>query len=108
MKATLSQKDFEKNVAGSTLTLIQFKTEWNGACQIIAPLYEDLANVYAGSVNFFLLDIEKEKNIAHKYRITELPTILFFKQGEVIDHVMGLSPKASIIAKIEAALSTNN
>jgi len=105
MKTSLSPKNFQKQISGSTLTLIQFKTEWNGACQIISTVYEELAKSYTGSVNFFSIDIEKEKNIAVEYRISELPTILFFKHGQVIDHVMGLSPKAAIVNKIETALN---
>lgn len=108
MKTTINQKEFRKYVLESTLTLIQFKTEWNGACQIIAPIYDDLSKTYAGTVRFYSIDAEKEKEIAHEYRITELPTILFFKQGQVIDHVLGLSPKTTIVTKIENALAVEN
>jgi thioredoxin 1 len=106
MNKTITQKEFKKEVVESmALSLVQFKTEWNGACQIIAPVYNDLANTYKGQVNFFTVDFEKEKKLVAELGIAEAPTILFFRSGRVIDHVVGLAPKNIIISKIEDALT---
>ena len=86
------------------ITLVQFKTEWSGACQIIAPIYEELAKSYEGTVHFYSIDIEKEQALEDEYGIMELPTILFFKNGKVIDHVIGMTPRNVLIHKIETAL----
>ena len=103
----ISKNDFKKEVISNTgLTLVQFKKEWNGACQIISPIYEELARSYKGQANFFTVDVEQETGIDHDYGVVEIPTILFFRRGEIIDHVTGLAPKNVMITKIENALST--
>ena len=106
MNRTISKKDFKKEVIENTnLTLVQFKIEWNGACQIISPVYEELAKAYKGQASFYTIDVEAEKGIDNEYGIMELPTILFFKGGEIVDHVRGLFPKNMMITKIENALA---
>lgn len=106
MNRVISKKEFKKEVIGNMhLSLVQFKLEWSGACQIISPIYEELANTYQGQANFFTVDIEKEAGLEDEYGIMELPTILFFKSGKVIDHVTGLTSKNSMISKIENVLS---
>lgn len=102
----ISKKEFRKEVIGSMqLSLVQFKLEWSGACQIISPIYEELANTYKEQANFYTVDVEKEAGLDDEYGIMELPTILFFKSGKVIDHVTGLTSKKSMISKIENVLS---
>lgn len=103
----ISKTDLRKEIANSNgLSLVQFKKEWNGACQIIAPIYEELAKSYEGQVNFFSIDVEKEKGIDLELGVMEVPTILFFRSGEVIDHITGLTPKNVMITKIENALAS--
>lgn len=107
MNKPLSKKEFKKEVIESrSLTLVQFKTEWSGACQIILPIYEELAVSYGGQVGFFTVDVESETGIDSDYGVIDLPTILFFKNGKVIDYLTGLTPKNVIISKIENGLST--
>jgi len=101
----INKSNFKKHVIESTdLTLVQFKTEWNGACQIVSMIYDDLARSYKGSANFYTVDVEKEAGLNSEYGISELPTILFFKAGEVIDHIVGLTPKDVLKNKIDNAL----
>jgi thioredoxin 1 len=108
MNRTISRNEFRKEVIESiTLSLVQFKIEWSGACQIVSPIYEELAASYKGQANFFTVDVEEESGLDHDYGIIELPTILFFKSGKVIDHVTGLTPKNVVISKIENALNRN-
>jgi len=98
--------NFEKDIIeSSALSIVEFKTEWNGSCQILAPMFENLAISYKGLAEFFIIDIEEEKSIASEYAIMDLPTILFFKNGEVIDYVTGLTSKNSLAEKIESALN---
>ena len=105
----ISKADFRKEVIDSKgLALVQFKKEWNGACQIISPVYEELAKSYIGQAKFFTIDVEKETGIDYLFGVMEYPTILFFKSGDVIDHVTGLIPKNMIISKIENALTAAN
>jgi thioredoxin len=106
MNRTISKKDFRKKVIENmNLTLVQFKIEWNGACQIISPVFEELARTYKGQANFFTVDVEDEAGLDREYGVMELPTILFFKGGEIVDHIKGLVPKNMMITKIESALA---
>jgi thioredoxin 1 len=105
MSRTIGKTQFKKEVMESThLSLVQFKTEWSGACQIISPVYEELSKCYNGIADFFSIDVEKEAGMEKEFGVQEFPTILFFKNGELIDHVIGLTPKNILIAKIENAL----
>jgi thioredoxin-like negative regulator of GroEL len=90
------------------LALVQFKTEWSGASQIIAPMYNELAKSYKGVVSFFMIDADVEKDLYHQYRIMELPTILFFRNGFLIDNAVGLVSKTMLKRKIEKALESFN
>ena len=108
MNKKITKQEFRKEVMESpALSLVKFKLEWSGACQIILPIYEELAKSYKGMVNFFNIDIEKESGIDKEYGIIEVPTILFFKGGQIVDHVSGLVPKNVVISKIENALNAN-
>jgi len=109
MTLHINGKELRKEVAENlNLLLVHFKTDWNGACQILAPVYDDLANAYKDIAKFFTIDAEKNKTAVSKYGVTEIQTILFFKEGEVIDHVSGLVSKSIIISKIENALTNTN
>jgi thioredoxin 1 len=110
MNLHVTGKELKKEVAGNIkLLLVHFKNEWNGACQILAPVYEDLAHAYKGTAKFLTIDAEKNKMLMLEYGVMEIPTILFFRNGEMVDHVSGLVSKNTIISKIENALiSTNN
>jgi len=109
MNASITIKEFNtKILEGAKLSVVQFKTEWNGACEIIAPVYEDLADSYKHVANFFTIDADKQKKISSLYRINETPAILFFLNGTVIDSAIGLISREMFISKIENALSQNN
>jgi thioredoxin 1 len=108
MNKAIGKKEFRSHVVESiNLSLVQFRTEWNGACQIVSMIYDDLASVYQGTANFFTVDVEEETHLGKEYGIIEIPTILFFKSGKVIDHAKGLIPKNVLITKIENALSAS-
>lgn len=103
----VSKNEFARVVIESQkLSVVQFKVDWSGACQIIAPVYKELAEYYNGRVNFYTIDVEAEKDLLMQYGISELPAILFFREGEIVDFIGGLVPKKVIASKIENALST--
>lgn len=106
MTRAISKTEFKSEVIDrTTLSLVQFRIEWSGACQIISPIYDELAASYKGQAHFFTIDVEHETGIDNEYGITELPTILFFRNGKIIDHITGLTPKNVMITKIENALT---
>ena len=90
------------------LTLALFKTEWNGACQIVSMIYDDLAKSYQHDAGFFTVDFEENPELSSEFGIREVPAILFFKKGQLIDHAVGLTAKNVLITKIESALNSSN
>jgi thioredoxin 1 len=107
MSRPLTKEEFGKEVINNShLALVHFKTEWNGACQIISPVFEELSKSYTGQASFYTIDVEKEIGIDNEYGVMELPTILFFSKGEVVDYATGLIPKNIMIKKIETALAS--
>ena len=108
MNIAVSKNDFRKRVIENmNLAVVQFTVEWSGACQIISPIFHELAGSYRGQAAFFTVDVEKEPGIDEEYGVMELPTILFFKDGKVVDHIKGLIPRNTMIYKIENALANN-
>lgn len=108
MPNQITTEEFKSKVTESQLlSLVKFKTKWSGACQIVEPFYKELSQVYHGVANFFIVDTEHDNSLAERFGIMELPTILLFKNGAVVDHTTGLTSKQLLIEKIEQALSTN-
>lgn len=106
MLKIISKKNFKKEVIENTiLSIVQFKTEWSGVCHIIEPVYIDLVHIYSNVANFYTVDVEEEKGLDQEYGVMEIPTILFFKSGKIIDHSIGLTSKSELIKKIENALT---
>lgn len=109
MLKELTKESFQNEVLKNDhLKIVQFRNQWNGTCQIIAPIYEDLARSYEGRADFFQVDIETQKDLEQEYGIIEVPTILFFDHGRLVDYSKGLIPKNSLIQKIEDALNKFN
>ena len=105
MNKQVKKENFKKEVIENRhLSLVQFKKEWNGASQIIEPAYNELATAYNGVVNFFTVDVEKESGLDTEYGVMDIPTILFFKYGKIVDYAIGLTPKNILISKIENAI----
>ena len=106
MSKLITHENFKDEVLASMkLSLVQFKTEWKGTCQILSMIYDDLAKTYKGLVNFYTVDFENEVALVDEYGVSDVPTILFYKGGKLIDHSVGLISKNALISKIDNALS---
>ena len=105
----IAQKNFSRStIDTTTLSLVHFTMEWNGASQIVSMIFDDLAKSYKGKADFYAVSFEKEKSLSKELGVMEAPTILFFKNGQLIDHAVGLIAKNALIEKIETALSNSN
>lgn len=108
MPKMISKSEIRKEVmTKQELTLLKFRTTWSGTCQILEPVFRDLEASYMGIVNFYAVDVESEKGIEAEYGILELPTILFFRSGKIVDHAVGLTSRNILITKIENAIAAN-
>lgn len=86
------------------LSVIDFWAVWCGPCRMIAPSIEQLSEEYAGKVTIGKVDVDKNQQVSMQYGIRSLPTILFLKDGEVVDKVVGAVPKSRLKATIEKHL----
>ncbi|MEK6652053.1 MAG: thioredoxin [Nitrospirota bacterium] len=87
------------------LVMIDFWAVWCGPCRMIAPTVEELAKEYAGKIKVAKLNTDENPDIASKYKIMGIPTIMFFKGGQRVDQVVGAVPKNQLKSKIDSLLS---
>lgn len=103
---TFTDSNFESEVLSSDKpVLVDFWAEWCGPCKMIAPYIEELAGEYEGKVKVGKLDVDSNTNVSSKFGIRSIPSLLIFKNGQVVDHIIGAVPKNQIKSKLEAALS---
>ena len=102
---TLSDSNFDESVIkSSTPVLVDFWAEWCGPCRMIAPTVEALAADYAGKVTVGKVNVDDNPNTAMRFGIRSIPTLLLFKDGEVVDSIVGLADQARLQAVIEQHL----
>ena len=105
----LTEADFESEVLqAATPVLVDFYAPWCGPCKMLAPLLEQLAGEFSGRVKFAKVNVDEAPEIAGRYDITSVPTLMLFREGQAIDAVAGLaSPKASTAWLEGAAAATS-
>ena len=102
---TLTEDKFQREIIEEIeLVLAVFSAEWIGPCHMMAPVIEELASDYEGQVKVGKLDVDQTAHIAAQYGIRSTPTLLFFKDGQVVDHVVGVAPKRVLTEKIHVLL----
>ncbi len=100
----LSDQDFQAEVLQSTEpVLVDFWAPWCGPCRMIAPIVEELATENTGAVKVAKINIDDSPNTAASYGVSSIPTLMIFKNGEVIDRFVGVQPKKRLQEAIEQA-----
>jgi thioredoxin 1 len=89
-------------IASDKLTVVDFWAEWCGPCRAIGPVIEDLSKEYAGKINVGKVNVDNNPAVSMNYGITSIPAILFIKNGQVVDKLVGAQPKGNFVKKIEA------
>ncbi|OHE06378.1 MAG: thioredoxin [Sulfurimonas sp. RIFOXYD12_FULL_36_11] len=100
----LTNSDFESTLSEG-VSLVDFWAPWCGPCRMIAPVIEELANDYEGKAKICKVNTDEEQDIAVKFGIRSIPTIMFFKDGKMVDQVVGAQSKAALSQKIDALLA---
>jgi len=102
----LTDDSFEKDVINSDKpVLVDFWAEWCGPCRMVAPIVEELADEYEGKAKVGKVDVDSNPQISAKYGIRSIPSLLIFKNGEVVDQIVGAVPKAQLKKQLEAQLA---
>ncbi len=97
--------NFQQEVINSDIpVIIDFWAVWCGPCKMIAPFIEEIAGEYEGKIKVGKLDVDNNPNVSMQYGIRSIPTLLIFRDGKVVDQIMGAVPKNMITAKLDAQL----
>ena len=104
MAITVTDVNFKEILTTDKPVLIDFWAPWCGPCRMIAPIIDELAVEYEGKAVVAKCDIDAATDIPVKYGIRNIPTLLFFKNGELKDKIVGAAAKAAIAAKLDVLL----
>ena len=101
---TATEANFDDEVLrSSTPVLVDFWAEWCGPCKMLTPVLEELATEYDGKVRIAKVNIDDHQNLAAQYRITAIPTLLVFKNGQVTEQMVGAKSKRDLKASLDKA-----
>ena len=102
-----TETNWDEQVLNSELpVLVDFWAEWCGPCKMIAPSVHDMAMEYDGQLNVAKLDVDSAPNIAMKYGVRSIPALIFFKDGQPVDQIVGAVPKAALKKKIDSVITS--
>ncbi|MGM9777641.1 MAG: thioredoxin [Prevotella sp.] len=104
MEVKITNENYESYKNGSLPLVIDFWATWCGPCRMVAPIIEELANEYEGKVTVGKCDVEEADDIAAEFGIRNIPTIVFMKDGKILDKIVGAASKSKIEEKIQALL----
>jgi thioredoxin 1 len=104
MELNISDSNFDAVLAEGLPVMVDFWAPWCGPCRRVSPIVEELAAEYAGKINICKCNVDDNDGIPMKYSIRNIPTLLFFKNGELVDRLVGAVPKQDIEDKLKSLL----
>ena len=104
MEIEVTRENIEQLLASDKPLMIDFWAEWCGPCRMISPIVEELAEEYADRINIGKCNVDEETEITERFKIRNIPTLIFFKGGEQTDKHVGAATKPQLVEKLEALL----
>ena len=104
MAITVTDANFKEVITTDKPVLIDFWAPWCGPCRMIAPIIDELATEYAGKAIIAKCDVDTSSDVPVKFGIRNIPTLLFFKNGELKDKIVGATTKGAIVEKLDTLL----
>ncbi len=102
---SLTTAEFSEKIENAKgVALVDFWAAWCGPCRMLAPTIDEVASDFAGRADIYKVNVDEEGELAAKFGIMSIPTLIIFKDGEVFDKTLGVVPKDSIAEKLENAL----
>jgi thioredoxin 1 len=100
---TIDEANFDNEVTKSAQpVLVDFWAEWCGPCKMIAPILDEIAKEKAGTIKVGKVNVDENQALSMRYNVRAIPTLLFFKDGQLRDQVTGMTSKKDLLSRIEA------
>ena len=104
MALVITDENFDELVNNGKPMVLDFWAEWCGPCRMVAPIIDELSETYEGRVTIGKMDVDDNNDVVGQFGIRNIPTVLFFKDGQMVDKIVGATTKDKFIEKIEALL----
>ena len=96
----MTMTDFDKIIWRDALTFVDFFATWCGPCRMVAPVIDEIATEKAGQVTVYKVDIDQSPDLAFKYQVSSVPTLIVFENGQIKNERLGAQPKQNILAML--------
>lgn len=104
MAIEVTDENFEELLNSGKPMVLDFWAEWCGPCRMVSPVIDELASEYEGRVTIGKVDVDSNNDVVGQFGIRNIPTVLFFKDGKLVDKQVGAAQKSAFVTKIDALL----